>query len=127
MAFTYVDSLATDRDRVRFAIQDTTSGGGPKPADANFSDAEISGLITNEGSWQRAVAGAFEALEAAWRRYPNFSTTGLSVNRTAIADGYATKAATWRRTYGAPSTARAGSRSVTRQDGYSSDLDNVTA
>jgi hypothetical protein len=129
---TYDDALSTDKDRVRFYIQDVSAGAGPKPSDANFSDDEIAGLVTVEGSWQRAVAGAFEALEAAWRRYPNFSTDGLSVSRSDIANGYADKAAAWRKAYGntgstATASTRAGSRAVTRQDAYSSDKDNVTA
>jgi hypothetical protein len=128
---TYDDALSTDKDKVRFYIQDTTAGAGPKPADGNFSDDEIAGLVTAEGSWQRAVAGAFEALEAAWRRYPTFSTDGLSLNRTDIANGYATKAAAWRKAYGnvgstATTSTRAGSHAVTRRDAYSSDIDNVT-
>jgi hypothetical protein len=128
---TYDDALSTDKDKVRFYIQDITAGAGPKPSDGNFSDDEIAGLVTAEGSWQRAVAGAFEALESAWRRYPNFSADGLSVNRSDIANGYAQKAAAWRKQYGTAgssgtSTTRTGSRAVTRRDGYSSDLDNVT-
>ena len=128
---TYDDALSTDKDKVRFYIQDVSAGAGPKPSDGNFSDDEIAGLVTVEGSWQRAVAGAFEALEAAWRRYPNFSTDGLSVNRSDIANGYAAKAKEWRSAYGtSASTAastRAGSRAVTRKDAYSDDKDNVTA
>jgi len=131
MAFTYYDDLSDNRSKVRFYLQDTTNGGGPKPADANFTDAEIDGLITAEGSWQRAVAGGFEALEAAWRRYPNFSTDGLSVSRTDIADGYAAKAKVWRTDYGTSAataaSTRAGSRAVTRKDAYSDTYDNVTA
>ena len=130
MAFTYLGTLATSRDKVRFYLQDTAWGAGPLPADGNFTDAEIDGLVTAEGSWQRAVAGGFEALESAWRRYPNFSTDGLSVSRSDIADGYAAKAKEWRTQYGSSaSTAtstRAGSRAVTRRDAYSSDIDNVT-
>jgi hypothetical protein len=131
MTFTYLGTLVSDRDKVRFYLQDTTNGAGPKPSDANFTDAEIDGLITAEGSWQRAVAGGFEALEAAWRRYPNFSTDGLSVSRSDIADGYAAKAKTWRTDYGTSATTaastRAGSRAVTRKDAYSDTYDNVTA
>jgi len=128
----YDSNLTTDRDKVRFYLQDTVNGAGPKPADGNFTDAELTALLVVEGSWQRAVAGGFEALEAAWRRYPNFSTDGLTVNRTDIANGYAAKAKEWRKLYGAAGstgtgTTRAGSRAVTRQDGYSSDKDNVTA
>jgi hypothetical protein len=125
MSFTYTDTLAASRDKVRFYLQDTTYNGGPKPADANFSDEELDGLISVEGTWQRAVAAGFEALAAAWRRYPNFSADGLQVSRSDIAKGYDAQAADWRTRYGAATGAsRAGSRAVTRVDGYSNDVDS---
>jgi len=123
--FTYIGDLSTDLDKVRFYIGDTDAGDGPLPEDANFSDNELDGLITSEGSWQRAVAAGFETMAARWRRYPDFRADGLSLNRTDIADGYAEDAAKWRRRYGG-SSGGAGSRAVTRQDGYSDDVDNVT-
>jgi len=125
MTVTYVGDLSTARDKVRFYLRDIEEGVGPLPADANFSDAEIAGLITAEGSWQRAVAAGFETLASAWRRYPDFKADGLSVDRTAIADGYLEQAKIWRRTYGRGTGA--GSRATTRVDGYSDDKDNVTA
>lgn len=123
MAFTYIGDLSTDIDKVRFYIQDTVSGSGPKPGDGNFTDAEITGLVDVEGSWQRAVAAGFETLSSSWRRYPNFQADGLRVDRTAIADGYAKQAATWRKKYGR--TGGAGSRATTRVDGYSDDKSNL--
>lgn len=125
MAFTYVGDLSTSRDKVRFYLQDIVSGSGPKPSDGNFTDAEIDGLVTAEGSWQRAVAAGFETLASSWMRYPNFRVDDHQVNRTDIAKGYATQAQEWRRKYGA-SGGGAGSRAVTRIDGYSSDVDNQT-
>ena len=124
MAFTYLGTLATSRDKVRFYLGDKTENAGPLPSDANFTDAEIDGLISAEGSWQKAVAAGFETLAARWRRYPDFRADGLSVNRTDIADGYLAQAKEWRRTYGRGGGA--GSRAVTHIDGYSDDKDNVT-
>ena len=102
MAFTYNDALATDRDRVRFALGDVTLNAGPRPADGNFSDAEIAGLVTLEGSWQRAVGAAFERLAAEWTRYPNFATDGLKVDRSDIAAGYQAQAKQWRKDFPRP-------------------------
>jgi len=99
MAFTYLGTLATDRDRVRFSLNDVTDGSGPRPADANFTDAEIDGLITLEGSWQGAVGAGFERLAAEWVRYPSFEADGLSLNRSDIAKGYATQAQQWRKEF----------------------------
>lgn len=126
MAFTYSGTLATDLDKVRFYLQDTVSGSGPKPADGNFTNAELTGLITTEGSWQRAVAAGFETLATAWRRYPSFTADGLQLARSDIAKGFDEQAQKWRKQYGTSTTARtgvAGSRAPTRVDGYSSDVD----
>jgi len=118
-ALTYSEALSEDRDKVRFHLQDTVSGSGPKPSDGNFSDAEIDGLVTLEGHWQGAVAAGFETLAAAWRRYPNYSADGVKLDRSDIAAGYAEQAAIWRAQYG-----RAGDNSIAsleRTDAYSDD------
>lgn len=120
--FTYIGDLSTDRDKVRFNLGDTDPGGGPLPNDENFTDGELDGLITAEGSWGRAVAAGFENLAAKWRRYPTFRADGLSLNRSDIANGYAKDAAKWRRQYGGG--AGAGYRAMTRVDGYSDDIDS---
>ena len=124
MAITYTGDLGTSLDKVRFYLGDKTDGAGPLPADANFSDAELGGLITAEGSWQKAVAAGFETLAARWRRYPDFKADGLSLSRSDIADGYLKQAQFWRTTYGRGTGA--GSRAATRVDAYSDDKDNVT-
>ena len=127
MAFTYLGTLANDRDKVRFYLQDTVSESGPKPADGNFTDDEIDGLITAEGNWQRAVAGGFETLATAWRRYPSFTADGLQLARSDIAKGFDDQAEKWRKQHGtatSPRSGAAGSRAVTRVDGYSDDIDN---
>ena len=100
MAFTYLDTLATDRDKVRFNLRDTIEDEGPLPDDLNFSDDEIAGMITIEGTWQRAVANGLEALARAWIRYPTFKADGLSLNRSDIAKGYQAEAKTWRGRFG---------------------------
>ena len=128
MAFTYNGELSTDLDKVRFYIQDTVSGSGPKPSDGNFTDDEVTGLLTVEGSWQRAVAASYEALAAAWRKHVSFQADGLRMDRSDIAKSYAEQAKQWRVKYGGAgstsTTGKAGSRAVTRVDGYSSDITN---
>jgi len=100
MAFSYDDDLATDRDKVRFWLQDTTESQGPKPNNNNFSDAELDALITYEGTWQRAVAGGFEALVAAWQPKTSFSVLSGSFTRSDASKGYAKQATEWRERYG---------------------------
>jgi len=97
---TYNDALATNRDKIRFAINDTVSGSGPRPSDGNFTDDELTALVTNEGTWQRAVAAAFERLAAEWTRHTTFRADGLSLNRSDIAKGYREDAKRWRTQYG---------------------------
>jgi len=123
MSFTYLDALLLDRDRVRFALGDTSLAAGPKPADANFSDAEIAGLVTIEGTWQRAVAAAFETLASLWAKHVNFSADGMASSQSDVAAQYRESAKQWRQTYGG--AASCGSAPVIRADGYSDDLDNV--
>jgi hypothetical protein len=131
MAFTYVGDLSTDRDKVRFWLQDTEASNGPKPSDGNFSDAEIDGLVATYGSWQRAVYAGLMVLSTAWRRFPDFRTeSGFSVNRTDIADGYHQQALDWAKQYGIPTGltgSQMGYAAMTRVDGYSDDVDNQTA
>ena len=130
MALSYNQNLTADRDKVRFYTGDKVEGAGPRPADGNYSDAEIDGLLTIEGSWERAVAATFETLAAEWIRYPSFQADNFAISRSHIAKNYQDQAKWWRdrhgehapeNKYGAPA-----SRSVTRADAYSDDKDSVT-
>lgn len=100
MAFSYYDTLATDRDKVRFWLQDTEENKGKKPGNENFTDAELDGLLTIEGSWQRAVAGGFELLASAWQSETSFSIFNGSYTRSDAARGYKELAETWRDKWG---------------------------
>lgn len=124
MAVTYSDSLSSARDRLRFAIGDTTASAGPKPADGNFTDAELDGLLAIEGTWQRAVAAVFETLASLWARHTTFNADGMSVNQSDVAQQYRDMARAWRLSYGSASGS-SGTVAVTRADGYSDDLDNM--
>jgi len=117
---TYDDALSTNRDKIRFYLGDTVSGSGPKPASGNFTDDEIAGLVTAEGSWQKAVAGGFEILAGLWSQYVDTAVGPRRQSLSQTAAGYEKMAKTWRRRSG--SQGRAGSRAVTRVDGYSDDI-----
>lgn len=126
MPVTYDPSLTTDLDRVRFHLGDTDTRYA-LPEDANFDDGELLGLISLEGTWQRAVAAGFEALASAWSKH----TTFLSGMRTGASDSdiakqYAANAADWRKRFGTAHMSVSGSSKVVRADAYSTDLDNVT-
>ena len=120
MAFTYIGTLATDRDKARFYLGDTVENAGPRPADGNYTDAEIDGLITAEGSWQRAVAAGFERLDADWTKYPTFKADGLSLNRSDIAKGFRAQAAKWRADFPIPRPVYVAGQITT--DAYSDDV-----
>lgn len=124
MAFTYVGDLSTNRDKVRFYICDTVSGSGPRPNGGNFTDAEVDGLLTVEGSWQRAAAAAFEVLAAEWAQYVD---TQVGPRREALnqtAQRFAELATMWRARAGSSAPTRAGYRFTMCVDGYSDDIAN---
>ena len=128
MGFTYTDTLLTDLDKLRYAIQDTVADQGIKPNGSNFSDEEIGGLVTLEGSWQRATAAAFEALSSIWATQENYNHDGL--NRTWDASKHFRELAKkWRAKYGYGDDSTDGtavqSRPVTRTDAYSDDLNAI--
>jgi hypothetical protein len=129
MAVTYTGELSTDLDRVRFHLGDTGYHAGSfiLPGDENFDDDELLGLITIEGNWHRAVAAGFEMAAAAWSRHVTFTAGGMSSSQSDIANQYRQSAQEWRNKYGYGAGGGSGSVSVTRADGYSNDLDNVTA
>ena len=120
MAFTYAGTLTTNLDKIRFYLGDVTEDGGPRPSDGNFSDAEIAGLVTAEGTWQRAVAAGFERLAAEWRRYPTFKADGLSLNRSDIAKGFWEQAQDWRGKFGRTVSIKTAGQ--VKVDAYSDDI-----
>lgn len=124
MTFTYAGSLATDKEKVRFHIGDTELDAGPLPEDHNFSDEEITALITLEGNWQRATAACFEALANAWAKHANFSADGVRVDQGKTADHYRERAKQWRRDAGSGAVTQTGAVAMTRIDGYSDDVTN---
>ena len=126
MAVTYDDTLDTDRDVVRFHLRDTKQSEGPRPADANYSDAEIDALVTSTGSWQKTVATLLDALAIEWSRHANIQVGPRREDFGKIADAFSARAKQWRDDYGIRTGTTAGSKTVTRKDGYSDDKDNIT-
>jgi len=122
MAFTYVGDLSTDRDKVRFYLQDTVSASGPKPGGGNFTDAEVDGLVTVEGTWQRAVAGGFEALAAVWAQYADLWVGPRKESLSQVAERYAALAKRWRDQFGYVEQRGVYVAGVVRVDGYSDDI-----
>ena len=125
MTFTYLGTLATDLDKIRFYIGDTssTTGAGVKPDGTNFTDEELTGLLGLEGSVGRAVAGVYETLAGLFAQQVDITTGPRKESLSQAAERYQKLAETWRKKYGSNgSAARAGSRAPTRVDGYSQDI-----
>jgi len=112
MAFTYCDEIDTDKDRVRFNLNDTIENKGPKPANGNFTDAEIGMLLSNEDSWRLAVAAGYEALAAAWADKMSFNVVNGSFSRSDASKQYQALAMEWRRKYGESAGAPKRPRSI---------------
>ena len=125
MAFTYNADLSTDRDKLRRAIGDVTEDSGMLPTGANFTDAELDSFVSEEGTWQKAVAYACETLANAWATSVTFKADGVSVNRSDVAEMWREMADTWRAKYGGAT--RGGAAAVKRADGYRPDLSNIEA
>lgn len=123
MTFTYVGTLATDLDKIRFKIQDTVSGSGVKPSGGNFTDEEIAGLLAVEGNnINRAVAALYEALSVAWANRVDSKMGSRDEKLSQTAARYAKLAEEWRDMYGYTSSTVAFGF-VTPVDGYSDDID----
>lgn len=128
MSFSYDITQSRDLDKIRFHINDVTQDSGPRPADANFEDEEITAVLSSEGTWQLATAAMFERLSAEWARHPTFQADGFSISRSHIARHYREEGDMWRKRWskGGKTSMPAGSRVITRVDAYSSDIDATT-
>ena len=120
MAFTYYGDRSTDLDKVRFNIGDTVNGGGPLPSSGNFTDAELSALISEAGSVDAATALALDAIAVRWNLYANITVGPRREELSQIADAFRATAAQWRDDHAVHSSSSAGARYLTRVDGYSS-------
>jgi len=98
MSFSYQDTLATNRDKVRFRVGDTQEDAGPRPDKRNFSDAEIVFVLSEEDSRVNgAIAHTFEILAAEWSAYALSEREGeVAFDAKEVANNYRAEAAMWR-------------------------------
>lgn len=73
MAFTYTPGAATDRDRIRIRIGDTSSS---RPATQRLEDEEIDDLILTSGGFRSAAIAAARALLAKMAALPSEKRVG---------------------------------------------------
>lgn len=100
MTFTYNGDLATDLDRIRFAIDDTVDGTGIKPNGDNFTDEELEGLLADEGTVGRTVAAVFEKLAGSYARLVDTKIGPRDEKSSQTAQMYASLAAQKRKEHG---------------------------
>jgi hypothetical protein len=86
MVFTYVEPT-TDRDRVRFLVQDTNS------ADFHLHDAEITYLLSTWGNVYDAAIAAAEIISGQYAHKTNYSR---SIGDLSISESYGASAAEFR-------------------------------
>ena len=137
MAFTYNDSLATDRDLVRFHLGDVVDSSGPRPGGRNFSDREIAyylSLVSGSSGWRLVVGQLLRVLANEWTQHARNITIGeYREDATETAKAYMTRANEWQNSIDNTGALLAWSSSasvvaVTRKDAYSDDVaaDTVT-
>lgn len=95
MAFTY--DVSTPLGQLRLAIGDTVSGTGPRPAGANYTDAELNvflaPVVAAGYGYGRAVPQVLRLLANEWANQANISIGEYSAQYGAIAANYRAAAA----------------------------------
>lgn len=89
------------RSQLRLLIGDATENDGPRPGQANYSDAELDAFIELEGdNMNRAAARALETLAAEWARYAGSYRLGPESEEARQSDTFAARAKVARELYG---------------------------
>lgn len=106
MTHTYLESLSTSRDKLRLNIGDTQTNAGPRPDNRNFSDAEISYILTQEDDrLNGATAFVFELLASEWESYSISEGEGeAQFDAKNKAADFDKRAAIWRKKPGGQAT-----------------------
>lgn len=93
MTWTYVNTLATDRDRIRWFVGDTDT------ADQLVADEEITWAATQNPDVRLAAAEVADAISRKFARYATVRTQDTTVDFTARAKQYRDVAAALREQY----------------------------
>jgi hypothetical protein len=86
MSVTYLGDLSTNLDIIRTRLQDIGGGVGILPGGANFSDATINAVISQQGSVGKAMVWLLRAALARWSVVAQSRTVG-SRSETIQVDG----------------------------------------
>lgn len=97
------------RSQLRLLIGDATENDGPRPGQANYTDAELDAFIEMEGdNMNRATARAMETLAAEWARYAGSYRLGPESEEARQSETFAARAKTARDLYGYTSDVEGG-------------------
>lgn len=120
MTWTY--DLSTDIGQIRLELGDEKEENGVKPDGSNFSDEELTYILTKEGSVGCALAGACEILATQWAKVADSSAGPLSESLSKVQTSYEARAKALRRQYGG-GTLGAFAIAPSRVDGYSEEAE----
>ena len=96
MAFTYLNELSTNTDKMRLLIGDTSEDSGVRPDGRNFSDEELAYFLSTKGRLTWAVALAFETLANEWSSAAISEKQGdHSIDAKEVAKQYSERASEW--------------------------------
>jgi hypothetical protein len=119
MSWSYSDTLLTDRDKVRFYLQDTDTN------DQLLTDEEIAFLLTEAGSVRAAAIVAAETVAAKFARYADTSVGDLQLSYSQRYEQFLSLAERLRRQVSLSAVPLAGGISVSRKQTVDEDTDRV--
>ncbi len=121
MTFTYNEALSANRDKIRLRIGDTQNAAGPRPDKRNFSDQEITFILSEETTVNASIAHCFEILASEWSAFAlSEREADLNFNASEVAENFRKQAAFWRKKPGGASEVERSGGLVTlqREDAY---------
>ena len=122
MTFTYTPDFTTNRDNIRLRTGDTQTDAGPRPDKRNFSDEEITQILSDEGATvNAAIASCFEILANEWSAWAMSERRGeAQFDAKEVADKFSKQAVFWRKKPGGSTEANLASSVITleREDAY---------
>lgn len=118
MTFSY--SINNDIGKIRLYTGDVVEGTGVRADGTNFSDEELSLLLTQEDNdWRRAVAAVCEVLALGWARVADVTVGPRKETLSGVSKRYGAMASAFRSQYGGGGANTAFAVGLDREDGYS--------
>jgi hypothetical protein len=118
MTFTY--AINNDIGKIRLYTGDVTEGAGVRVDGSNFSDEELTLLLTQEDSdWHRAVAAVCEVLSIEWARIADVTVGPRKETLSGVSKRYGAMASSFRSQFGGGGANTAFAVGLVREDGYS--------